>query len=432
MEARSERIDGVLVFAVSGRLDAFGAQQLGEVVPKALQDDDRDLIIDITDAPYLSSGGIRIFLILKREMERRNGRLSLVGVGDYSKRVLAIAGFATIFETFATVEDALNDIRRARQGPSNTDEVVQKIREGDVILGVEPGWIPASPVLRVLGSLERLLHAQLTEADIRTKGFSDIDYSLGLGALGTSLGDAMSLLGEMIMLHGSMVWLPTDGHSTPDFLTPRSTGDVPVYTGYDIGLDGPFNEYLVLDKGDPQGVSLEGIYGAIFARARTQVKDYHGVVAVVIWGIIAGFASSGLKKAPIAPYAPPGGGSILDPSQIQDWLASDAGAAYNGDTLISFGIGVDLESDLSYFAPEVLSALYYANPLNPETGRMYLHNHGVVFRNIPYNTSLDLNHQVKQIVSEGEFVDMRHLLDSTRLRRAKIGVAYIQDIVREP
>jgi len=27
---------------------------------------------------------------------------------------------------------------------------------------------------------------------------------------------------------------------------------------------------------------------------------------------------------------------------------------------------------------------------------------------------------------------MRHLLDSTRLRRAKIGVAYIQDIIREP
>jgi hypothetical protein len=27
---------------------------------------------------------------------------------------------------------------------------------------------------------------------------------------------------------------------------------------------------------------------------------------------------------------------------------------------------------------------------------------------------------------------MRHLLDSARLRRAKIGVAYIQDIIQEP
>jgi hypothetical protein len=157
------------------------------------------------------------------------------------------------------------------------------------------------------------------------------------------------------------------------------------------------------------------------------------VVAVAIWGIIAGFASSGLKKSPIASFAPPNGASILDPSQVQDWLASDAGTAYNGDTLVSFGIGVDLETELTHFSPDLLSALYYANPLNREGIRgMYLHNHGVVFRNVPFDASPDLNTQVKKIVAEGDFVDMRHLLDSTRLRRAKIGVAYIQDIIREP
>jgi hypothetical protein len=62
---------------------------------------------------------------------------------------------------------------------------------------------------------------------------------------------------------------------------------------------------------------------------------------------------------------------------------------------------------------------------------MYLHNHGVVFKNVACNASLDLNTQVKKTVTDGEFVDMRHLLDSTRLRKAKIGVAYIQDIVKD-
>jgi hypothetical protein len=55
----------------------------------------------------------------------------------------------------------------------------------------------------------------------------------------------------------------------------------------------------------------------------------------------------------------------------------------------------------------------------------------VIFRNVPYNASLDLNSQVKKIVTDGEFVDMRHLLDSTRLRKAKIGVSYIQNIVKD-
>ena len=74
-----------------------------------------------------------------------------------------------------------------------------------------------------------------------------------------------------------------------------------------------------------------------------------------------------------------------------------------------------------------------ANPANKGGSKVIsLHNHGVVFRGVPYDASLDLNSQVKKIVSDATFVDMRHLLDSTRLRRAKIGVAYIQDIVREP
>ena len=72
----------------------------------------------------------------------------------------------------------------------------------------------------------------------------------------------------MITLYGSMVWLPTDGNNTPDFLTPLDTkGDVPVYTGYNVTLDGPFNKYLTLDTEDPKGISLGNIYKTIFSGA---------------------------------------------------------------------------------------------------------------------------------------------------------------------
>ncbi|MDD5143812.1 MAG: anti-sigma factor antagonist, partial [Methanoregula sp.] len=208
--------------------------------------------------------------------------------------------------------------------------------------------------------------------------------------------------------------------------------DIPVYTGYNITLDGPFNEYLTLDAADPRGVSIADIYRVIFSSAKERVKTYRGVVAVTMWGVLSGFASSGLKKAPVAGSLPKGE-SILSPSRAHEWMASDAGTSYQGDTLVSFGVGIDLTADLSSFSPEALDALYYANPLNKGAGKeMYLHNHGVVFRNIPYDATLDLNTQVKKIVTDGEFVDMRHLLDTTRLRKAKIGIAYIQDIAREP
>ncbi|MFA4824739.1 MAG: STAS domain-containing protein [Methanoregula sp.] len=434
MEARSERKDGVVIFFVSGRLDAFGAQQLETWTREALHDDDRELVLDLAGTGYLSSGGLRVFNSLKKEMKRRNGRFALAAVGEYPKKVLDMAGFSSVFDIFPTTDLAVADIVPKRRNPNLFNEIFYKKIMGDgVQLTVEPGWMTTPPVLRVLGDLHKVLYSQIMESDVRAKKFSEITYSLGLGALGANVREAMPLMGEMITLYGSMVWLPTDGNNTPDFLTPLDhDSDVVVYTGFNVTLDGPFNEYFTLETSRPDGISISDIYKTIFSSSQERVKSYHGVVAVTIWGVLAGLSSSGLKKSPVATAAPPGGASIMDPSQIHEWVASDSGNSHKGETLVSFGIGVDLNADLSHFPADKLSSLYYANPLNKGAAKtMYLHNHGVVFKNIPYDASLDLNSQVKKIVTEGEFSDMRHLLDTTRLTKAKIGIAYIQDIVRE-
>ena len=436
MEARSERKDGVLIFSVNGRLDAFGAQQLNDWARGELNDDDKDLVVDLAGASYLSSGGIRVFISLQKELKRRSGKFALSAVGEYPAKVLDMAGFTSVFPLYPTIAEAVSAINKTRKNPSLFNEIFyKKIIQGNVSLTIEPGWLTKPPVLRVTGDLNKVLHATITESDVRAKKFSEVTYSLGLGAMGANIQDSLHLLGEMITLYGSMVWLPTDGNSTPDFMTPvdASDGDLPVYTGYNITLDGPFNEYLTLDSADPKGVSIADIYRVIFSSSRERIKSYRGVVAVTMWGVLSGFASSGLKKAPVAGSGIPHGDSIMAPAHAHEWIAGDTGTSYQGDTLVSFGIGIDLGGDLSAFQPETLSSLYYANPLNTGTGKeMYLHNHGVVFRNIPYDPTLDLNTQVKRIVTEGEFVDMRHLLDTTRLRKAKIGIAYIQDITREP
>jgi anti-anti-sigma factor len=434
MEARSERKDGVVIFFVSGRLDAFGAQQLDTWAREALNDDDKELVVDMAGTGYLSSGGLRIFNALKKEMKRRNGRFALAAVGEYPKKVLDMAGFSTVFDIFPTADLAVTDITHKRKNPTLFNEIFYKKIMGEgVTLTVEPGWLTTPPVLRVLGDLNKVLYAQITKTDVNIRKFSEITYSLGLGALGADVQEAMPLMGEMITLYGSMVWLPTDGNNTPDFLTPLDPeSDVGVYTGFNVSLDGPFNEYFTLETSRPDGVSISDIYKTIFSSSQNRVKSYHGVVAVTIWGVLAGLSSSGLKKSPVAESAPPNGASIMDPSQIHEWIASDSGNSHKGETLVSFGIGVDLSTDLSFFSADKLSSLFYTNPLNKGAAKtMYLHNHGVVFKNVPYDASLDLNTQVKKIVTDGEFSDMRHLLDSTRLSKAKIGIAYIQDIVKE-
>jgi len=217
MEARSERKEGVVVFFVSGRLDAFGAQQLDTWTREALHDDDKELVVEMAGISYLSSGGLRVFNGLKKEMKRRNGRFVLAAVGDYPKKVIDMAGFTTVLDIFPTVDLAVVDIAKKRKNPTLFNELFYKKILGEgVQLTIEPGWLTTPPVLRVVGDLNKILYSRITQADIRAKKFSEITYSLGLGALGADVNEAMPVMGEMITLHGSMVWLPTDGNNTPD------------------------------------------------------------------------------------------------------------------------------------------------------------------------------------------------------------------------
>jgi len=434
MATQFERREGVLIGHIDGRLDAFGANELSAGIGGALHDDDRALVLDLANCPYLSSGGIRVFLVYQRELQRRQGGFALAGIPEYPQKVLGIAGFASVLAIYPSVEAACQSLGRF-------------VPDRETISGLHPqagaknkvtftGWAGrggGDASLHIIGDLNNVLYSRITEQDIRMRRFSEIDYSLGLGALGASVAEAMPLLGEMITLHGSMVWLPTDGHNTPDFLTPQDTGggDVLVYTGFAATLRGPFSENLTIVCGE-RPVSLTELYRLIFSHVKARSGRFSGIVAVALLGIVDGIASTGVKRSPVRSNAPPDGSSIMSPANLPDWIATDTRYSYAGDTLVAFGIGVDLTSDLSAFDPADVRALSYINPANRGDREMYLHTHGVVFKNVPYDDTRDLNTQIRTIVTEGEFLDMRHLLDSTRLSRVKAGIAYIHSIEREP
>jgi hypothetical protein len=186
-----------------------------------------------------------------------------------------------------------------------------------------------------------------------------------------------------------------------------------------------------VEADSPDGITLADLYRTLFNFAKEKRSNFHGVLAVAMWAVTGGVASSGLARSPILKNAPKDGGSVLDSANIADWFAIDPGPSYTGDTMVSFGIGIDLTTDLSHFDKGILAGMYYVHPANRGRGDMYLHNHGVIFRKIPWDPTLDLNQQIKRIVLEGEFVDMRHLLDTTRIRKAKLGVAYITAIEKD-
>ena len=432
MERETERQKGVLVIRCKGRLDAFGAEKLEDTLKSALQDDDTSVVIDLGQVPYLSSGGIRVLLAYRKKLKDRGGILALARVEQYPRQVLDMAGFSSVFSIYSTLEEA---ITAARQTADRDDLLMELMnpthQRGDLKLSIEAGMANIAG-LRVIGHIDDVLQAKLRKDDIRALSFSESEYSLGLGALGATVDDALPLMGEMITLHGTMVWLPTDGNNTPDFFTPvQDTGQVRLYSGFSVILNGQFHEVITIETDRDEGISISEIYHELFEFARERKKKDTGVIALVIWGVLAGMQSSGVKRAPLATSGFPEGHTIDEPQFAAEWMDHDTDPRYRGDTLVSFGFGIDQEADLSAFDPRAILSLSPVRYQGDRKERFALHNHGVVFRNVPWDPNAHLGQQVRKIVREGEFVDMRHLLETTRLRRMKVGIAYISTVTRE-
>jgi anti-anti-sigma factor len=433
MEINSDRTNDILIIIPEGRLDAFGAQEFEEALKELIQEDDFTVIIDMGDVPYLSSGGIRTLLAAEKRLKKRDGGIHLCNLDTYPLKVLEMAGFDQFFSIYPTKEDAIKNCRKLesmRKQKVDWDHLPTYQNDGAKFTIFETS--KEKTLLKATGDISKVLRAQLEEEDIFSRRFSETEYSIGLGGLGGGVRDCMDILGEMITIGGTMVWLPTDGHDTPDFLIPKKdTGKVTIYTGFNAALDGTFNDIMVMESAQERGITLSEIYENIFEVARENRENFKGLVSLAMLAEVGEAYSSGVKISPIRKFAPKNREMIMHEDNVGEWIDINNVPKYSGEIMVSFGLGLDLSSDISSFDRDAVDSLFYLHPANVGNKKMLLHNHGVFFKHLPLANDPNLDEDIKKTVTEGEFLDMRHLLDNTRVTRAVIGVSYISDIVFE-
>jgi anti-anti-sigma factor len=433
MEVVCERGVSWLLVRLSGRLDAFGAQKLDEELKACIRETDSFIVLDMAGVVYLSSGGLRVILAADKTLRKRKGILRLCNIVEYPMQVIRMAGLEGVLVINNSCDDALAACEvesRAMTVEKDWQHLPVFHRSGASIRVYQNSGQPAG--LKVAGNLMKVLHATIENGDVIKRHFIDTEYSIGLGALGPNVDESKQFLGEMITLGGTMVWLPTDGHDSPDFFSPqKDTGQVVIYTGLNVALDGVFNEVMLLDATVEHAVSLSDIYEGVFMLAKERSVRFGGLVSIAMLADIAGLSSSGVKIAPIRELSPVNGGMITDPENIGRWMDITPGARHQGKTMISFGVGLDLSTDHTMYDPEVLSNLFYLHPANVGGKTMMLHNHGVVFEKVHWKHTLGLDAEIRHIARNAQFVDMRHLLDNTRVSKAILGVSYISRLSQE-
>jgi hypothetical protein len=309
-------------------------------------------------------------------------------------------------------------------------------RSGEVSRG-DRGRITVLPgddapsFLEIAGDINDVLTSTVSPRHIFSKPFSRKAYSIGLGGLGETLDDYYRLMGEMITIGGSMVWLPCDGYGMPDFLIPKhDEGQVLMRSGFNVSLSGAFNEYLLFESTEPEGTTVADVYRALFDHARRRRPDYKGALGLAMRAEMPALFGAGVVKAPVIEHRPPNGLLITDPSNFAEWFEFDREPRHRHVTGLIAGCGVDLTTDHSAFTPETFARTFYINPANRGSADLALHNHVVAFDAMPMPADdFTLESEITRVLDEGEFRDMRHMLDASTIARAVIGVLYVQDFV---
>ena len=110
MEIGEEQRGTTLVLSPQGRLDSITAPAFEAVVRARIADGYRNLVIDLGALDFVSSAGLRIFMIVGKTLKAERGHIVLCRLQDGVREVFRISGFDRIFTILPSVSAALAQI----------------------------------------------------------------------------------------------------------------------------------------------------------------------------------------------------------------------------------------------------------------------------------------------------------------------------------
>lgn len=88
----------ILAMEMNGELNTVAAQDLQEEIESLQKDMVKPILIDVTRLNYISSTGLRIFMIIKKTANANGQTVTIKGLNDIVEKVFKMTGFDKMFE----------------------------------------------------------------------------------------------------------------------------------------------------------------------------------------------------------------------------------------------------------------------------------------------------------------------------------------------
>ncbi len=407
-----------------GRLDATASREFTAQIKVASHNPEVVcLVIDLEQVSYISSAGLRVLLYLQKTFSKRGGIVVLSAIQPFCQKVLSMTGFDKLFRYFDTLDQAFEfcvanyDLEAGKRKPIVHGGKATRIKDDSIsitILSSEPG------ILRVVGDFRDIEQEQITGEGLMTRHFAEVEYSMGIGALGQNIQDALPVLGQMMTVAGTMIWVPTSGSLQPDHLTPlEGRCDIPIYTPFHLSFPKKWNFSIHwTDDISPTGSSFDSLCTELLTLVQ---ETFPKTQLITISGLVRLQNAKGriLKKAPLLDsFAQSGSGQGEMSRYLERDIPGSQTAVINA-VVLSKGA---LSSQIAPGASKVFPPLAEASSLKIRHTNMV----SVLDTSDWPEPSKDLASTLKDLVAAAEFPYM-FTLDSSRqqVREAYLGISVI-------
>jgi len=107
-------VDGIVVFSCSGRL-VFGEESsmLREEVKKAIQENNKRIVLNLGEVNYIDSGGLGTLVSLQTTAQNAGATIKLASLTKRVGDLLQVTKLLTVFDVHNTEAEALDAFRKA-------------------------------------------------------------------------------------------------------------------------------------------------------------------------------------------------------------------------------------------------------------------------------------------------------------------------------
>ena len=110
MDISEDRKADAVILALSGKLDATTAKTFEDRILGVINSGTQRLVVDLSQLDYVSSSGLRVFILAAKRLQTVDGKIVLCSMKDHVRQVFDLAGFSSMLSIYGSREEAIKSL----------------------------------------------------------------------------------------------------------------------------------------------------------------------------------------------------------------------------------------------------------------------------------------------------------------------------------